>query len=590
MVHYKLGSMNILHASPQNLTQAPTPLTMESYRDAAFRAMVVRRMDSEKSRGQRPEQVAASIAAEQRALASTITDPALIDVAGDALLKAQTTITSNARYHSTPEQAREAMHQIMHRRAAEANHFADLLSQPNYVASLAALTPAEADAAVPPLRDVKMSEVLDDLLHLENGKPQVIAHIDATAKGAMLGHDALAAVFAPDGALRDALTKGLAAALPAMDKQQIDSIAKQWLGTREAAAKLTSELSANDGAAYREAVRQSTEWHRQPHDAPLATVTPATTVHAARLEKELSARAHEKEKNANQRAEDVAYTINHALSCGTTDVVLQPLIAAAFGVNVGCGDSSHDHKHDHSHEHHEHEICGYKRYTCRAIAEPHHHPKPKLTLSTFAHEAGHYLKGEIVGDFAAVPLTIAVQRLFPDFMNGIRKITDPLFGWAFRSGANRTARHWGQQQGLTADAPEVKAHAEEIYQHEVSHLPQAVVWNMFAYPLGAVAQKMGGHGRSYPEIFKSKLVGAIVSNGILIGGRMVAPAAAQKWDAVTSEKVFLPASKTIGKVFGVDEKAMERAAEKQKNRHAPTWTKRLEDVQQHDAQAPTLNP
>jgi len=546
---------------------APAPemaatLSMEQYRTALFKAAVVARMHAANAAGQSAAEVAAEMADEQRALASVITEAAVVDVASTALLAAQAAINPNPRYQSTPEQAHESMRQIMIRRAAEAQQFAAMLSQPSEYTALAAMSPADAAAMVPDLRAVKTHEVLGDLLHLENGAPQVIAHIDATAKGAMFEHEALAKVFAADGALHTALMDGLARALPKANQPQIHALARDWLRAREAAATLTVELSANDGAAYVEAVRRSTEWHRQPHAA--AAPVPASVVQTQGLTAYKTARVLEKEKTAHQRAEDIAYTINHALSCGTTDVVLQPLIAAAFGVNVGCGDSKHQHApHDHHHGH-DH---GHDHYA---------HAKPKLTLKTFAQEAGHYFKGEIFGDFVAVPLTIAVQRFFPGFMQGLRKIFEPLTGWAFRMGANRTARHWAQKQGLAPDAPEVAAHAKEIYEHEVSHLPQAVVWNMFAYPIGAVGQKLFGHGRSYGEIFKSKLVGAVVSNGILIGGRMLAPGAAQKWDQMTGENVFLPVSKAVGKVFGVDEKMMEKAVQNHREREQPTWVKRTE--------------
>ena len=254
-------------------------------------------------------------------------------------------------------------------------------------------------------------------------------------------------------------------------------------------------------------------------------------------------RERERGKSAEDKAGDVAYTINHALSCGTTDVVLQPVIAAAFGVNVGCGHPEH------------------------------HHPQEKLTLKSFAHEAGHYFKGEVVGDFIAVPMTIGVQRMFPDFMHGLRKLLEPLTGWAFRLGANHTAQQWGRKAGFADDSAEVKARADMIYEHEVEHLPQAAVWNMFAYPIGAFGQKAMGHGRGYGEIFKSKLVGAAVSNGLLIGGRMVAPGAAQQWDKVLGDNVFMPVGRVVGKAFGVDESTMEKVQKK----HADMgWQERLE--------------
>ena len=562
-------------------TDSAAPVTMEAYRHAIFRAMVVRRMEAAKAAGKPLEQITAAIAREQRALADALCDPAVVAVASRALGEAQAAILADPRYRSTPGQLQETMHQIMVRRAAEANQFADLLSQPDYVVALAATSVAAASAAVPLLHDVKIREVLGDLLHLENGAPQVIAHIDAAAKGAMIEHDALARVFAADGVLAHALMDALANRLPAQDRQEIQSLVSDWLGARAAAAKMTSDLSAPDGAAYLEAVRQSTEWHRARRsaaipDVPVSAVSPIIAPEAAQ-QKPASARELEKAKTSQRRAEDVAYTINHALSCGTTDVLLQPLIAAATGLNVGCSDPSH--REHHGHEHHGHDHHGHNH---NHRGHDHSPKKRKLTWKTFAHEAGHYLKGEIIGDVVAVPLTIGVQRLFPNFMNGLRNLLEPLVGWAFRGGANRTARNWAQSQGLAADAPEVKSYAEEMYQHEMSHLPQAVVWNMFAYPIGAVVQKKTGHNRSYPEILKSKAVGAVVSNGLLIGGRMMAPGLAQKWDAAMGERVLLPVGKKVGKLFGVDEKTMEHAANRGKRHEAATWAVRVADEPQAD--------
>jgi hypothetical protein len=273
---------------------------------------------------------------------------------------------------------------------------------------------------------------------------------------------------------------------------------------------------------------------------------------------EAEADAHKKQ----QEAVDIAYTLNHALSCGATDVVLQPAIAAAFGVNVGCGNPNH------------------------------YHPNEPLTLKSFAVEAGHYFRGEIIGDVVAVPLTIAVQRNFPDFMHGIRKLLEPATGWAFRLGANRNANEWADKSGVSRDSFEVKARAESIYEHEMSHLPQAVVWNMISYPISAVAQRMGGHNVSYPEIFKNKLLGATVSNSLLLGGRVLAPESAQKWDYLVGDHVFLPASKMIGGLFGVDAQTMEHAA---RNSHAEneqtatsTWASRVKSTQSVDIKTATI--
>lgn len=531
---------------PPSGSRATKPLTMEMYRSDAFQRSVRLQLQKGKAEEKTPEQIVREIADEQQAIATTITAPQFIDAASAALLQAQKDVTPNPRYQTELSHIREAMFQIMHRRAAEATSFAQKVQDPSYYSPL--VGHASADTALPlSLHDVKTQEVLEDLLHLDAaGAPQVIAHIDATAKGMMIEHDALAMIFAHNGALYKPLTEGLAAQLPAASKSRIEALALEWLSQREAAAKLSADLAAGDGKPYLEAIRQSTQWHRQRLHAP-----PSTVVQTHGLIRHKGPEQVEKEKTALERAEDISYTINHALSCGTADVFLQPIIAATFGANVGC--SHHD---DHHGAHH------------------HHEPKPKMTLKSFAHEAGHYFKGEIIGDFAAVPLTIGVQRFFPNFMNGLRKVTEPLVGWAFRIGANHSARNWAKQEGISTDAPEVAARAEAIYQHEVSHLPQAVMWNVFAYPIGAVAQKMGGHGRTYPEIFKSKLVGAFVSNGLLIGGRILSPGAAQKWDQAMGEKVFMPVSKKVGSLLNIDEATMEDAVNKQRGK--TDWKERIQ--------------
>lgn len=515
-----------------NTAPITAPLTMDAYRDAYFRKAVMQRIAAGKLAGKTAAQVVAEISAEQRALATAITTPAFVDVASKALMDAQMKLSPDARYQSTSDDTHEAMYQILHRRAPEALGYAQHVLQPSFYEPLVNATPAQLAAPVTPTIDaVKMKDTLDDLLHVgADGAPQVIAHIDATAKGMMIEHDALAIAFTADGVLHTPLMEALAKELPHAPREQIHALTLDWLGQRYAAAKLSADLAGKDGAAYREAVRQSTEWHRKPYAA-----APVTTVHAEGLHHYTSARQAEHHKSKLERAEDISYTINHALSCGTTDVILQPAIAAAFGMNVGCNPADHHHDH-HGHEHHHHE----------------HGAKPKMTLKMFAAEAGHYFKGEIIGDFLAVPLTIAVQRLFPGFMNAIRHMLEPVAGWAFRRGAKHSTRNWARNEGIDINSAEAKAHEEEVYEREISHLPQAAVWNMFAYPIGAVAQKVTGHNKSYPEIFKSKLVGALISNGLLIGGRMVAPGAAQKWDQATSEHIFMPVSKAVGKVLGTE--------------------------------------
>ena len=84
------------------------------------------------------------------------------------------------------------------------------------------------------------------------------------------------------------------------------------------------------------------------------------------------------DKSSAQHAENIAYTINHALACTATDFI-DPWIGRMTQkylrqrVSIGCG---HDHSADHG-------------------------------------TAWQGVVGELVGDFGAVPVTVAVQHYAP---------------------------------------------------------------------------------------------------------------------------------------------------------------------------------
>lgn len=289
--------------------------------------------------------------------------------------------------------------------------------------------------------------------------------------------------------------------------------------------------------------------------------------------KDSDPKAHEAAKTQEERAEDIAYTINHALSCGATDIFVQPFASAWIDTKIQEEKipkwlkwiqnifEKHDHHH-HGHDHHHH--------------DHHHVHKPSLWENT-----KHWGTGEILGDAGAVPLTIMVQRMFPGFMHGMRTMLEPIAGGLFRNGARRDARHWATQHGVSADAPETKAKEEALYEHEISHLPQAVVWNAFSIPINLGSQYMLAPKGQKPHWFNlvvGKTFGALVSNTALIGGRAMAPEAFNEWDRFNSKHLIRPATKVIGGVFGVDEKTADRIADKEdKMRGASNnWQARLQ--------------
>lgn len=318
-----------------------------------------------------------------------------------------------------------------------------------------------------------------------------------------------------------------------------------------------------------------------------------------------SAKQREKEKSAQEHAEDVAYTVNHALSCGATDILVQPL-AATFATALVQEEllpkkwhgitkffehhHDHDHGHGHSHTHGTGEACshtpvrqdGLQKFRAAAPTEPTKRVAEDLSASgkwnrvgskirsqlrpkQFLGNLSHWVAGETVGDAGGVIPTILVQRSFPSFMEGMRKVLEPIARPFFRNGAERDARKWGKRQGLAADAPEVKEKEAYFYEHEMSHLPQAVVWNGFSIPINFGVQYLthGNHKSSnwrkavaemLPGFIVGKGFGTFFSNGILLGGRAVAPDAFIAWDRWNSKTFIKP---TLG-ALGIDRKTIDR--------------------------------
>lgn len=294
-------------------------------------------------------------------------------------------------------------------------------------------------------------------------------------------------------------------------------------------------------------------------------------------------RAREQAKSKQEQAEDIAYTVNHAISCGVTDVFVQPVAAAAatalaheellpkWATSVF---EHHDHDHGHGHDHHDH----HDHHHHEAHAAPADGKgrwqrigekiKGELQWKKFGHNLKHWVWGETIGDAGGIIPTIMVQRMFPGFMQGLRDRIEPIAGAAYRGGAHRDAQNWGRKHGLALDSAEVKAREEYLYKHEMDHLPQAVVWNAFSIPINGAVQ-LGMEKPSAvntPKKFMGFLTkfaigkgfGTIFSNGILLGGRAVAPDAFIAWDKWNSDNVLKPVLYGPGQLLGIDKETADK--------------------------------
>lgn len=194
-----------------------------------------------------------------------------------------------------------------------------------------------------------------------------------------------------------------------------------------------------------------------------------------------------------------------------------------------------------------------------------------------------YAKGEFVGDFGAVPITIGMQRLFPGVMDGLRTLAEPVVGGMFRAGVARDSKRWAAKQGVEVGSEDYKKHVAEVYEHEMKHFPQAIVWTGASLGLN-VGYQMHADKTEMPFMKKaalkttSVLSGVLVTAGMVVAARAFAPHRVRDFDRWTSGNFILPGTKVVGKIFGVDEQAVDRMMEKQERLDG--WAGRVSPGQQ----------
>lgn len=353
--------------------------------------------------------------------------------------------------------------------------------------------------------------------------------------------------------------------------------------------------------------------------AETASLTPRPADPAAQA---LTPQARERAKSREQRAEDIAYTINHSIYCTLTDFINPPVNAATDNwlrwLIPGCG---HDHSKDgHAPAAHA-DAPVLPRGQVHAAVQAHVHgphcnhgpalvtlgvpaakPAPHVCSHGHIHMPAHatrwekvkfatrhafsrerfiqYAKGEFIGDFGAVPITIGMQRLFPGVMQALRSVAEPVMKPLFRWGVERSSREWAQTRGVDPGSEAYRQHVNGVYEHEMSHFPQAMVWTAASLGLN-VGYQMHADKTPLPLLEKaalksaSVLSGVLVTAGVVVAARALAPHRVREFDQWTSSNFILPSTKVVGKIFGVDEAAVERMAAKRAEFSDEGWTRRV---------------
>lgn len=575
--------------------------SVPQHREDAFARMLARRVREAVSAGEKPGDVATHVSQEKFALAQVLSSETFREAMAEAFQRAVAAEQPNPDYHVTLDEARREVTSILKNRAADARHYVELLKDPNYLQSaIAQFEGKPVDATTFTLPDAKQEEIIRRLVQPDDkdgAEPAV--HVAASAYGQRLVHAALARLFA-EPAIEQLLAQQWKEHLPTLSEAQAAQLASEWLNARKGPAEAVAQGLKESGDLYRAAMARSEALQKKKlGEAPLQVVqTPAAAsivgatalsvqglAAAATPEKPITkVDQRERDKTTQQKAEDIMYTLNHAITClSITDTIIAPTVGALSERFLNkridlCGGDHPGHihkpgeKHDHGHSGGLNHLFGDKkeptRHTFKAEAVEAPETEKKRGLLRIA---GDWLIGEAVGDITAVVPTILMQRFTPWAMDGMRAVLEPLTGWMFRGGAKRASESWADKQGLARDHEAVVARARELYEYEMHHLPQMAVWTVASVLINFGVMKLLNKELDWGTFLRGKALGAGTTAGLVFGMRAAAPDLAHGWDQTAGKHVVAPITRGVGKLFGIDDKAIDDFQRKRDQMDNPNW-------------------
>lgn len=280
--------------------------------------------------------------------------------------------------------------------------------------------------------------------------------------------------------------------------------------------------------------------------------------------------AHSHDEGKTSLGSAFVYTLNHTLACTYYDIP-GPFIAA--GISTGwdimrgkrpeqngpwwkrAKSHAHDHSHDHQHEH-----------------------ETKSFFGAFRDSTKHWVVGEMAGDFGAIVPAVALQHFAPDAMEGLRKTLEPVMGPLFRKSAERAAKQQATAFGLEIDNEAVQIRANELYEHEMSHLPLAFVWTPISAAINLIVQKKFLHdSHSWGELLATKAITATLATGTVFGVRSLFPTQIQNFETGVNQRVLSPVMQTVGQWVGMDRNNIRKALESEETPRA--WAERVRNEQ-----------
>ncbi len=163
-----------------------------------------------------------------------------------------------------------------------------------------------------------------------------------------------------------------------------------------------------------------------------------------------------------------------------------------------------------------------------------------------------HLGGELLGDIAAVPATIVVQRFAPELMAGIRKTLEPVMRPFYEKIALTEAESWAHQNRIDENSNAFEEFRAQQYEYNMSKIPLQATWTLLSAALNVTVQKAPifsefiHNDGSTLEVLKAVSIGAGITLALQTAGRGIAPRQMHDLDDFIAEKIVQPTTNIFG--------------------------------------------
>lgn len=183
----------------------------------------------------------------------------------------------------------------------------------------------------------------------------------------------------------------------------------------------------------------------------------------------------------------------------------------------------------------------------------------------------HTLKGEFVGDTAALGVYLGAKRMFQGPIDGIISGVKGAFDGTLTKMGKGAIKGWAESHNVQEGDERYKRKLEEYKDYQAENAVDSGIISVAATGINVLAQKhMFGNNQSYGVILKSKLLGAGLTLGAMFMTRTLMPNTTKAFDNELEERYISKAIKISKRALGADDAEPEATITKTSGGQTPS--------------------